>query len=312
MICWWNGSYVTSALPLCPLSDRGYTLGDGVFTTMLVEQDRAHYLPFHLRRLRRHADLIYLAWPSVLESLPCIVRDLLEKNHLVHGRAALRVTLSRSCVAPEIKEESGGRHNMPVSNAYVSRGLDISGSGFTNAAISLTPLEANMPASSSPFFRSQSSDHAPVSAIPVSAMIARRVRRDEYSLLSQIKSLSYLEPVMAMEEARRAGASNALMLNSRGRIACSANGNFYALIDGRWVTPALSEGAMGGIVRGILLESAVVEEGAVDEKNLHKITSAVLSNSLRGVTVLDFIDGRPLDRQQALQTFGKKRWEIEE
>ena len=72
---------------------------------------------------------------------------------------------------------------------------------------------------------------------PVSLHIATVTRRNEYSPLSSIKALPYLDNVLALSEARAQGADDALMLNTRGTIACASAANLFIIRDGRLETP---------------------------------------------------------------------------
>lgn len=67
---------------------------------------------------------------------------------------------------------------------------------------------------------------------------------------------AYAENMLARTEASSRGADEAILLNEAGRVACATSANLFVVMDDRLLTPALSEGAMPGVVRGILLEEA--------------------------------------------------------
>ncbi|WP_332116173.1 aminotransferase class IV [Azorhizobium caulinodans] len=96
-------------------------------------------------------------------------------------------------------------------------------------------------------------------APPARLMLAQGTRRNEFSPLSGIKSLNYLDNILARQEAHRAGCDDALLLNTQGRLAESTIANLFVQRDGQLLTPPLSEGALPGVMR-----AEVVARGAVE------------------------------------------------
>ena len=80
------------------------------------------------------------------------------------------------------------------------------------------------------------------------------IRRNETSPTARVKSLAYLDSVLANHAARQVGADEALFLNGAGRIACSALANVFVLAGSEIVTPPRDDGVLDGIVRGWILE----------------------------------------------------------
>jgi branched-subunit amino acid aminotransferase/4-amino-4-deoxychorismate lyase len=126
------------------------------------------------------------------------------------------------------------------------------------------------------------------------------VRRNDNSPASRIKSLSYLDNVLARREARARGADEALMLNSRGEIAGAAAANLFWIEQGRLFTPALACGVLDGIIRGQVLAAAGtlgVEAAEVQAPadRLESAEGAFLTSSLVGLLPVAEVDGRSLD-----------------
>lgn len=128
---------------------------------------------------------------------------------------------------------------------------------------------------------------------PARAVVAKDSRRDEGSALSRLKSLNYLEGVLARMEARAAGADEALLLNTHGRIADGAASTLFVFLGDWLLTPALEEGALPGIVRAAALRELGAVERALAPEDVHRAGEAVLANSL-GVRALVALDGRPI------------------
>ncbi|PAW66625.1 MAG: hypothetical protein B9S38_13450 [Verrucomicrobiia bacterium Tous-C4TDCM] len=76
------------------------------------------------------------------------------------------------------------------------------------------------------------------------------------ALMPQVKSLNYLNNVMAKVEAIQAGALEAVMLNEQGYVAECTGDNLFILRDGVLHTPQVSDGALDGITRRVILELA--------------------------------------------------------
>lgn len=79
------------------------------------------------------------------------------------------------------------------------------------------------------------------------------IRRNETSPSAYLKTLGYLDAVMGNREARAAGFDESLFLNLQDRVACAATGNLFLMEGERVLTPALSEGVLPGIMRGLIL-----------------------------------------------------------
>ncbi|MEK7264540.1 MAG: aminotransferase class IV [Pseudomonadota bacterium] len=107
---------------------------------------------------------------------------------------------------------------------------------------------------------------------------------------------AYAENILARAEAAARGADEAIMLNEAGRVACAASANLFVVADGRLTTPALSEGAMPGVVRSILIEEA----GALGIECLEGLMTPgdllrgvlLITNSIAG-PVRSALDGAP-------------------
>ncbi len=113
------------------------------------------------------------------------------------------------------------------------------------------------------------------------------VRRNEGSPASRLKTLSYLDNVLARAEARAAGADEAVMLNGAGAVACAGAANIFWLAGQTMFTPALDCGVLAGIARARVIAAAgplglEVREGAFPFEDLAGADAVFLTNSLVG------------------------------
>jgi len=137
---------------------------------------------------------------------------------------------------------------------------------------------------------------APAPSGPASLVIVS-VRRNESSATSRLKTLSYLDNVLARREARGLGADEAVMLNVAGEVVCAAAANLFWISEGRLCTPALECGVLDGIARGQILQLARAMEVTVCEVRagapaLARAEAIFLTNSLIGVRAVSRLEDR--------------------
>ncbi len=129
------------------------------------------------------------------------------------------------------------------------------------------------------------------------ALITATVRRNAGSPASRLKTLSYLDNVLARREALAAGADEALMLNGQGELACASAANLFWISGDRLRTPALACGVLDGIMRAQVLAAAAalgapVVETQAPASALLDAQAIVLTNSLIGVRQVRLLDGQ--------------------
>jgi branched-chain amino acid aminotransferase len=142
----------------------------------------------------------------------------------------------------------------------------------------------------------------PACEIPLSLHIATATRRNEHSALSRIKALPYLDNVLALAEARAHGAGEALLLNTRGTIACATVANVFVIREGRLETPPVCDGALPGTMRALVLCLAkgaglAPVENSLHVKDLAEADEVLLTNSISRVMEAKDCNGLPLARQ---------------
>ena len=129
--------------------------------------------------------------------------------------------------------------------------------------------------------------------------IVSSIRRNSQSPLSRLKSTSYLESVLARQEARAAGANEALFLNEKGILAEASISNIFVVTDGTLRTPPEESGILPGITRVAILElasqlSIKATEQDIKPDELFQAEEAFLTNSLMEVMPLIEVEGKPV------------------
>ena len=122
-------------------------------------------------------------------------------------------------------------------------------------------------------------------------------RTSTFSPLTGIKSLNYLNNVLAWEEAQSRDFDEAVVLNERGEIASATTANLFWVKDGTVHTPALSTGAMAGITRECVIDIAgkhfiPLLEGVYEMADLTDADEIFLTSSSVGVAPVTTFDFR--------------------
>ena len=113
-------------------------------------------------------------------------------------------------------------------------------------------------------------------------------RNSRLAMNPNIKSGNYLNNVLAMIEARRKGADDAVMLNEHGHVTECTTSNIFFVKDGAVVTPSLENGILSGITRGILLDALKkagipCEEADLTISDLAESDEIFMTGSIKGV-----------------------------
>ncbi|WP_374379193.1 aminotransferase class IV [Dongia sp.] len=254
MMLWMNGALLPADQARIDPRDRGFTLGDGLFETLVALDGHPIDLPQHLERLAHGAMVLELPLPVEATEIATAIGQVLEANGFSSGRAALRVTVSRGVGSRGLLMPLDPRPNIVIT------------------AGAFPPVPTHLDAATVP------------------------IRRNEGSPLSRIKSLNYLDNVLAQQQAQAAGAHEALMLNNRDRVAGFARGNLFALIGEKWVTPPLVDGVLDGITRARILKNGKkagldVSESTLERADLDTVSALFISNSLLGCVPIARLDG---------------------
>jgi branched-chain amino acid aminotransferase len=133
----------------------------------------------------------------------------------------------------------------------------------------------------------------------IGVVIPSRLRNDSRALAPAAKTGNYLNNSLALVEARRAGGDDAVMLNARGEVTEATTSNVFWVRGGEVRTPSLDCGILAGITRTLLIwamrqEGMQVVEGRFPAADLRGADEAFLTGTIRGVSPVVRIDGRPV------------------
>jgi len=218
MLVYMNGKLVPEAEARVSVFDHGLLYGDGVFEGIRVYDGNIFRLKEHIERLFESAKTISLDIGMTPEAVELATVESVAANK--HRDAYIRLVVTRG------KGDLGidpGKCPKPTFFIIV-------------ASIALYPQEMYE------------------TGIPLVTASTRRIPME--CLDPRIKSLNYLNNILAKIEAKKAGVLEAVMLNHYGRVAeCTAD-NLFIVKNGGLLTPQLTEGALPGVTRGAVLELA--------------------------------------------------------
>ena len=236
---------------------------------------------------------------------------LFETIAVFAGRPALlEEHLDRLCAAAaEIR--------LPVDRAFCeAEVLALAGAaGGGDAIVRLTVTRGAgarglaLPDDAAPAVIAASSPYPPLMRFTPIRLATVSVRRNPTSFVSRAKTLSYLDSVLAFDEAKRLGADDALMLNTDGRVASTAMANLFALFGDELVTPPVSEGVLPGILRGFVLRiagelSLQAVERPLSLNEARRSGGVFATNSVRLVMPVTAIDGEAAPRSPMTDRIG--------
>ncbi|MEW2587375.1 aminotransferase class IV [Streptomyces virginiae] len=118
--------------------------------------------------------------------------------------------------------------------------------------------------------------------------------RNERSAVAGLKTTSYAENVVALAAAHRAGASEALLANTVGRLCEGTGSNVFVVLDGELHTPPLESGCLAGITRALIVDWAGAKETDLPFEVLAEAEEVIVTSSLRDAQAVVRLDGREL------------------
>jgi branched-chain amino acid aminotransferase len=119
--------------------------------------------------------------------------------------------------------------------------------------------------------------------------------RNERSAVAGAKTTSFAENVVALAEAHKVGAGEALMPNTAGELCEGTGTNVFVVLEGRLLTPPLLSGCLAGVTRELVLELLPdADEETIPMAALAGAEEVLLTSSTRDVQPLRALDGRPL------------------
>lgn len=258
-VCWQAGQVIPLEQARVSVMDHGLLYGDGVFEGIRFYGGKAFLLAEHLRRLEDSARAIALELPWSQQELERVVNEVIAAYTEPQGYIRLVVT----------------------------RGV---------GALGINPVSCSSPELIVMAGALQMVDET-VRRQGARTIIAATRRLAPDGLDPRIKSLNYLNHILARIEANRAGVDEALMLNAQGRLAEGTADNVFVVRNGELLTPPVTDGALEGVTRALVMRLAreagmVVREMSLAPYDLYTADECLLSGTGAELIPVREIDGR--------------------
>jgi len=225
-----NGKFLDQADATVSVLDHGFLYGDGIFEGIRLYNGCIFRLDEHLERLEYSAK-------SILLDLPWTRRQIADAT----------------CEACRVNKLKDGYIRLVVSRGVGSLGLSPKSCSNPQLIIIADKIQLYPPE----FYEK---------GLKIITVPTRRC--NPAALPPTVKSLNYLNNILAKIEAQNLGFHEAVMLNDQGYIAECTGDNIFLIHKGRLFTPPFSAGALAGITRGAVLDIARDLKITVEEKNL--------------------------------------------
>ncbi|MDQ7822937.1 MAG: branched-chain-amino-acid transaminase [Candidatus Eremiobacteraeota bacterium] len=230
MVVYMNGQYVKSEEAKISVWDHGFLYGDGVFEGIRAYGGKLFKLRDHLVRLYKSAKSLKITIPVTLEEMEKAVVETCRKNDL--RDAYVRLVVSRGVgdlgIDPRKCKAAG-----PTVVIIADK-------------IALYPRETY--------------------EVGLKVVTASTRKNISAAFNAQIKSLNYLNNILAKIEAIEAGAAEALMVNREGFVTECTTENIFIFTRGTLITPPVYVGILEGITRNTIIERAQRRGIAVREE----------------------------------------------
>jgi branched-chain amino acid aminotransferase len=257
---WMDGKLVPKSAAKVSVYDHGILYGDGVFEGIRCYNGKVFQREAHLRRLRESAHAIRLTIPYTEEQLAQALDDTLAANHL--RDSYIRLVVTRGV-------------------GY----LGISPKNCVNPAVFIIADSIQM------YPEEMYRDG-------MSVIVASTTRNHPNAISPQIKSLNYLNNVMAKWEAIDAGVPEAVMLNHMGFVCECTGDNIFLVKNGALLTPPEEAGILIGITRQVVIDLAKTAGIAFREANISRYDLYVADECFLTGTGAEVIAVTKIDNRQ--------------
>jgi branched-chain amino acid aminotransferase len=258
---WLDGQFVDKENAKISVYDHGLLYGDGVFEGIRVYNSKVFECEAHLDRLWASARAIRLTIPITRDEMRAAIHQTFKENKFTE--CYIRVCITR-------------------------------GVGY----LGISPANCQKP---SVFVISDTITMYPKEMYEkgMAIITASVIRNHPNALSSRIKSMNYLNNILAKIEAIDAGVPEAIMLNHEGNISeCTAD-NIFMVRAGKVLTPTTADGILEGITRKVVLElcgrlGIPCAEQTLQKYDLYIADECFLTGTGAEIVSVTKIDGRPI------------------
>lgn len=257
MKIWLDNGLVDKEDAKVSVFDHGLLYGDGVFEGIRVYSGKIFEIDAHLKRLWESAKVIRLTISMSYDEMKDALHQTIQANHLVDGYIRLIIT----------------------------RGIgDLGLNPFLCKRATVIIIAGKIQLYKEELYEKG------LKVVSVSTL-----RNHPMTLPPQVKSLNYLNNILAKIEAIDAGAGEAIMYNNEGYVAEASGDNVFIVKNGTIYTPPTQAGSLDGITRQVVIKLAQKENIPVIEKNLTRFDLYVADEMFLTGTAAEVIGAVEID-----------------
>ena len=262
MKIYFNGKLVPKEEAAVSVFDHGLLYGDGVFEGIRFYGGRVFRLDEHIERLYMSARAIALDIQMNPDEMARAVVETIRANDLTDGYVRLVVTRGEGSLGLSPR-------SCPKPTIFIIA-----------STITLYPDEMYQ------------------NGLKLVTCATRRIAHG--ALSPMVKSLNYLNNIMAKIEAEQAGAGEGLMLNEQGYVAECTGDNVFVIKNGAITTPPISAGALAGVTRAVVFEMArelgiAIREENITRYDIYTADECFLTGTAAELIPAVVLDSRPIN-----------------
>jgi branched-subunit amino acid aminotransferase/4-amino-4-deoxychorismate lyase len=253
-----NGKILPADQALFSAGHRSIRYGDGLFETIRSFSGRLVFFKYHFQRLEKGANFLEMDLPPELsyDNLLILISELIKANK-ISGDSRIRLSLFRN------------------------------GDGYYYSSSRLADFLLEIESSDSSLFNNAKSKYK--------LTFCRSVKRSS-GPLSNLKTLSALNQIIAAKEVRAKNFDEGIILNEFGRIACGVSSNIFLVSKDKIFTPKLPEACVAGTMRQALIDLLTlngynISESEISPAELLNADEVFLTNAVRGIISVSEVDG---------------------
>ena len=255
-----NGELIPRNEARVSVFDHGFLYGNGLFETMRAYKRKIFRLEHHLQRLFLSLESLSFPIPFTFDSLKEAIYKTIEANRQEDAYIRLNITRGEGATVPD-PTTCKNPNLIIITRDYLPYAPSLYQKGYRGKVVQVRP-----------------SPHTPTATM---------------------KTLNFLDHIIAKMEAKAAGFNEGILVNTDGFVTEGTVSNIFIVTGNRVATPAREAGLLPGVTRQVILELAEDkqikgEETKITPHQLAGADEAFLTNSLVEIMPLVELDGHPI------------------
>lgn len=245
-----NGAIVPEDQFIINAKSRAFRYGDGIFETMLYKDGDIRFLPFHIERLQKSMQMLYLEGASVFDAyfVKKSIEELIRKNNMVGQKVRVRLIIYRE-----------------------GEGLYAPDSNKSSYIIQVDRIHDNSKNKKMGLIVDLYTEY-----------------KKPYSDLSSLKTNNALIYVLAGIYKKKFDYDDVLILNQQGFLCEALSSNIFVYFEKTLYTPALNQGCIEGVTRRVVMDIAAAEgipvvEAEISPEIMKSADEIFCTNSINGI-----------------------------